>query len=415
MNKKLNAKAVNPLPVTGKRYRVWDTDIKGFNVRVSPKGKKTYIFTYRTQGTQKEFTLGIHGNITADEARDLAKKQAGKVADRTDIRAEEKELKKQAKLAKSSALVDFIKNEYLPWAESHLKSWKLSKEVIERDFSHLLNRTVSDISKWDVQKWSAQASKSGLKASTINRRTAILKGVVSKAHEWNFINSNPLRGMKNLKTDNKARVRYLSLKEEKELRAELESRQEKHRKERLQFIEWSKERKKTPPPLPNDKFTDHLMPMVLLSLNTGMRRGELFNLQWRDIDLKGRTATIEGTTAKSGETRHIPLNDEALATLIAWRNQTKSKILVFPSPKTGDTFNNISTAWKKLISDSGVTNFRFHDLRHHFASQLVMAGVDINTVRELLGHQDIATTLRYAHLAPEHKAAAVAMLNKGVQ
>ena len=100
--------------------------------------------------------------------------------------------------------------------------------------------------------------------------------------------------------------------------------------------------------------------------------------------------------------------------MIAWRNQTKEKILVFPSPKTGETFNNISTAWKKLISDSGVTNFRFHDLRHHFASQLVMAGVDINTVRELLGHQDIATTLRYAHLAPEHKAAAVAMLNKGV-
>jgi len=414
VNKKLNAKTVNPLPVTGKRYRVWDTDIKGFNVRVSPKGKKTYIFTYRTQGTQKEFTLGIHGNITADEARDLAKKQAGKVADRTDIRAEEKELKKQAKLAKSSTLVDFINNEYRPWAESHLKSWKLSKEVIERDFSHLLNRTVSDISKWDVQKWSAQASKSGLKASTINRRTAILKGMISKAHEWNFINSNPLRGMKNLKTDNKARVRYLSSKEEKELRSELESRQEKHRKERLQFIEWSKERKKTPPPPSIDRFTDHLMPMVLLSLNTGMRRGELFNLQWRDIDLKGRTATIEGTTAKSGETRHIPLNDEALATLIAWRNQTKEKILVFPSPKTGETFNNISTAWKKLISDSGVTNFRFHDLRHHFASQLVMAGVDINTVRELLGHQDIATTLRYAHLAPEHKAAAVAMLNKGV-
>lgn len=411
MNKKLNAKNVNPLPVTGKRYRVWDTDIKGFNVRVSPKGKKTYIFTYRTHGTQKEFTLGIHGNITADEARDLAKKQAGKVADRTDIRAEEKELKKQAKLAKSSTLVDFIDNEYLPWAESHLKSWKLSKEVIGRDFNHLLNRKVSDISKWDIQKWSAQASKSGLKASTINRRTAILKGVVSKAHEWNFINSNPLRGMKNLKTDNKARVRYLSPKEETKLRAELESRQERHRKERLQFIEWSKERKKTPPPPPNGKFTDHLMPMILLSLNTGMRRGELFNLQWRDIDLQGKTATIEGTTAKSGETRHIPLNDEALATLIAWRNQTKSKILVFPSPKTGGTLDNISTAWKKLISDSGVTNFRFHDLRHHFASQLVMAGVDINTVRELLGHQDIATTLRYAHLAPEHKAAAVAKLN----
>jgi site-specific recombinase XerD len=71
---------------------------------------------------------------------------------------------------------------------------------------------------------------------------------------------------------------------------------------------------------------------------------------------------------------------------------------------------DIKKAWNNLIDSSGISDFRFHDFRHHFASTLVMAGVDLNTVRELLGHSDIKMTLRYAHLAPEHKAAAVNLI-----
>jgi len=152
--------------------------------------------------------------------------------------------------------------------------------------------------------------------------------------------------------------------------------------------------------------------MVLLAMNTGMRRGEIFDLTWHNVDLKKRNLTVEGIEAKSGHTRHIPLNDEALGALIAWRNQTNNKHLVFPNPSTKKRFNNIQISWEQLRAEAKLKDFRFHDLRHTFASKLVMQGVDLNTVRELLGHASIDMTLRYAHLSPEHKAEAVALINK---
>lgn len=162
-----------------------------------------------------------------------------------------------------------------------------------------------------------------------------------------------------------------------------------------------------------DEYTDFLKPLVLVALNTGMRRGELFNLQWKDVDLNNALLTVEGEVSgsKSETTRHIPLSNEALRALQAWKIQAPKNDIVFPSPKSGGRLDNIKTSWGNLIRDSKITAFRFHDLRHTFASNLVMGGVDLNTLRELLGHKTIEMTLRYAHLAPEHKAAAVAVLN----
>ena len=149
--------------------------------------------------------------------------------------------------------------------------------------------------------------------------------------------------------------------------------------------------------------------MILLFLHTGLRRGEVFNLTWADVDLGRANLTVRGTGAKSQQTRHVPLNTEALAVLKGWRDQTKSDDLIFPG-KNGERFNNIRRSWAGVLDAAKISGFRLHDLRHTFASRLVMAGVDLNTVRELLGHSDYAMTLRYAHLAPEHKAAAVARL-----
>lgn len=149
--------------------------------------------------------------------------------------------------------------------------------------------------------------------------------------------------------------------------------------------------------------------MVLISLNTGLRRGELFNLTWDNVNLPRRTLTVTGETSKSKQTRHLPLNDAAFAALTAWRNQINGQSLVFPN-EAGRTFDNANKAWRHLLRDAGITGFRWHDMRHDFASKLVMAGVPLNTVRDLLGHADLNTTLRYAHLSPSHEAEAVARL-----
>ena len=152
--------------------------------------------------------------------------------------------------------------------------------------------------------------------------------------------------------------------------------------------------------------------MVLLLINTGMRRGEMFNLRWQDVDFVNKRITVIGNTSKTGQTRYIPLNEEAFNVLSIWQRQTKRYSgLVFVG-KNGKRFTNIDKAWKVLLRDAKINDFRLHDLRHHFASRLVSAGVDLNSVRELLGHSDIKMTLRYDHLAPAHLSDAVAVLNR---
>jgi len=141
-------------------------------------------------------------------------------------------------------------------------------------------------------------------------------------------------------------------------------------------------------------------------MNTGLRRGELLALRWESIDFGHRILTVEGGTAKNRQTRHVPLNDEAIGVLNRWREQTNGGQRVF------EVSTGFKTAWAKLLKRANITTFRWHDLRHHFASRLVQAGVPLNTVRDLLGHSSVAMSLRYAHLAPDQRREAVAKLNQ---
>ena len=208
-------------------------------------------------------------------------------------------------------------------------------------------------------------------------------------------------------------MRFLSRDEEQRLRLALDDRESRIRVERRSANQWWKERGYDPlPDLDNYAFADHLKPMVLLSLNTGIRQGELFRLSWENVDFQNRAITVIGTTAKSGKTRHVPLNSESLTVLQGWQKEDNNG-LVFPG-RNQRPFDNVKKSWSSLLAAAGIKDFRWHDMRHHFASRLVMAGVDLNCVRELLGHSDLKKTLRYAHLAPEHKAEAVARLVGGV-
>jgi integrase len=247
-----------------------------------------------------------------------------------------------------------------------------------------------------------------VKPGTVNRDLVALKACLSKAVHWRFIAEHPLlRGVKLLKEDTSGVARFLSADEEARLRRSLASRDDDRRAARARANEWRRERGYELMP-EFGSYTDYLTPLVLVAMNTGLRRGELLELTWADLDLPRGILTVRGEGAKSGRTRHVPLNSEAQRVLSAWK-PAEGEGLVFPGDD-GRPMANLKTAWVRVAAAAKLQAFRFHDLRHTFASKLVQRGVDLNTVRELLGHSDFSLTLRYAHLAAENKVAAVAKL-----
>ena len=384
-----------------KQYDIRDIKLSSFLIRVNPSGKMFYVCQYKRG---RRINLGRVGVITPAQARDKALAILGDVAKGIDPR--EKNKKKTA-----LTLQEFITDHYTPWIKQHRKSHNKTLAHIARCFTKpYADKTLLDITPAIIDQWRTKRLKDGKSTETVNRDIATFKAALSKAVLWGLIEAHPLERLKLLKSDRSIKVRFLSSDEEQRLREAVIAREIKMKAERNSANQWRKERNQNLlPNLSNVTFADHMRPMILLSINTGLRRGEVFSLKWENVNLERAMLTIEGTYAKSGKTRHIPLNSEAVSILKSWRQQTNNVGLVFPS-KNGEPFDNVKKAWTGILDEAKIKNFRWHDMRHHFASRLVMADVDLNTVRELLGHSDMFMTLRYAHLAPEYKANAVEKL-----
>lgn len=385
-----------------KAYDIWDSKLTGFILRVLPTGTMVYRCEY---ARGKRITIGKSSVVTPAQARDIAKE----ILSQTVLGIEPSK-----KSREQMTLEQFVTCEYEVWRVTNRKDGisdiKRLKVNFVREFG---DRLLSEISTLLIEKWRTQRISHGICSATVNRDIVILKSALSKALEWGLIKEHPLKALKLHKIDSTGKLRYLHGDEERRLEAALHRRNEEIKTARLSANTWREVRGYETLPVLNELvFADHLTPMVLISLNTGLRQGELFHLQWNDINFDQAFLTIKGDTAKSGKTRHIPLNAIALKTFITWRNNNPDGVLIFPNPKTNKPFDNVAKAWKGILKSAEIENFRWHDMRHHFASKLVMNGVDLNTVRELLGHADIKMTLRYAHLAPEHKANAVERLVK---
>lgn len=211
--------------------------------------------------------------------------------------------------------------------------------------------------------------------ATANKKIAILKHMFTKAVEWEMIPEDVLRKVRKVKPlkENNRRLRYLSKEEIYELLKACDK---------------------------------HLYPIVFTAVNTGMRKEEILSLKWSNIDLKNGIIHIEKT--KNSERRDVPINGVLLRqfkSLFAKRKLGTN--YVFVNPLTNTKYKDIKRAFQSACRRAGIDDFHFHDLRHTFASHLIMSGVDLTTVKDLLGHKDIKMTLRYAHLAPEHRRKAV--------
>lgn len=381
---------------------VRDTKVIGLVLRVRDSGRAFYVVNY---GRGKKVTLGRADALTPLQARDLAKQTLGEIAHGLDPQAERRK-------RSAGTLATFLEGQYQPWAEANRKTGSQTVTRVLAVFPDaLLKQPLADLTGFQLEQWRSARRKSGREDTTINRDLDALRAVLTKALEWGLITEHPMKPVRRAKVDAIGRLRYLSPAEEKRLREALQAREESRQDGRRRFNAWRKERGyKTLPDF--GVYADHITPVTLLALNTGLRRGELLGLEWRDVDLAAALLTVRGASAKSGITRHVPLNSEAIKVLKAWRAQLSkdgTEGIAFPGPEGGPMFS-LKTAWQKVAKAAKLDAFTFHDLRHTFASKLVQAGVDLNTVRELLGHADIKMTLRYAHLAPEHKAAAVAKL-----
>jgi integrase len=211
----------------------------------------------------------------------------------------------------------------------------------------------------------------GVKPSTINREHALLKHMFTKAIKWGLVRENPAKLVALAKET--PRVRYLDEDEKKCL---------------LEAVRESQ--------------AEYLEPIVITALNTGMRKGEILNLIWDDVDFCRRVVRVR--QSKTDQLREVPMTDWLYETLQHWRQKRLASKYVF-SDINDNPIKSFRTAWDVAIKKAGIKDFRFHDLRHTFASYMRMAGMDIMSIKEIGGWKTLQMVARYSHISTERKRA----------
>jgi integrase len=248
--------------------------------------------------------------------------------------------------------------------ESHFKPYA---KGLNEAFGDL---PVGELTVERLQKYQFQRSQVVSKA-TVNRSLAILRMAYNLGIRWDLLKDNPVNRLEFFR-ETRGRVRFLSREEQHELLACCS-------------------------PLLRD--------LVLVALRTGMRRRELLGLRKADVDFNRNQLIL--TRTKTDRSRQVPMTEEVRAVLsrLAFGREEQDRLF---RNKRGEPYEQPRWAFCQALHKAGIKNFRFHDLRHSFASDLVQAGVDIFTVSKLLGHSNVRTTMIYAHLAPEHAKAEMA-------
>lgn len=325
------------------------------------KGDNWYI-DYYVNGRRKREKVGLSKSL----AEIVLKKRKVEIAEGKflDIRKEEK-----------IKFEDFV-DEYIEvYLKPNCKSWEKSElHNIKHLKSFFSGKLLYEVTPLLVERFKTERSKH-VSPATTNRALMRLKAIFNKAIAWKkYSGDNPVREVKFFKEDN-SRLRYL----EKEEIVKLLS-----------------------------KCHGRLKAIVIVALNTGMRRGEILNLKWYDVDFRRNIIYLLRT--KNNEKREIPMNEAVRTALIKVRKHPESAYIF--CDKKGQPFYSVRTSFFTALNKASIIGFRFHDLRHTFASHLVMSGVDLNTVRELMGHKSLEMTLRYSHLSPDHKKRAVDILGQ---
>jgi integrase len=273
----------------------------------------------------------------------------------------------------------FVTESFLPYSKLNKKSYTSDVCICKPLCAFFGNQSIAKINAPMIEQYKQKRTgeitiHGKLRSpSRVNKELIVLSKILSMACEAELMLSKPkIRQFK----VSAGRIRYL--KDEEEIRLF----------EALQDCEW-------------------LRNIVIFALNTGMRRGEIFGLQWFDVDFTRQVLKVRYT--KNGKDRAIPMNQTVRELL---SSMPKTNEYVFASPKTGGKLTDLKKKFQAARKKAKLEDFRFHDIRHTFATRMGDAGVDIFTLAELLGHSDIRITKRYAHGTEENKRQAVEKLVK---
>lgn len=379
VGKKLTKKYVESIkPHTSDELLIWDCEIKGFGLRVYPTGRRTYFVQYRNefQRTRRK-KIGVHGHVTAEEAREMAKSLLGDVAKGSDPSQE-------TRLRKTRPSVSDLAHEYL---EVHAKTNKRPKSYWEDQqmleniiLKRWADKKVEEITTQDVQYLHHDLRKTPYMA---NRVRALLSKMFNIAIHWKWRVDNPVIGVS--KYQEQKRNRWLNEDELEKLWGALKT-------------------------YPNQNVARAIWLLVL----TGSRRNEVLRATWDHFDLEKGTWTKPAHTTKQNRMEHLPLSSQAIELLKGMRKTANDQFL-FPGKVAGQPLQDIKKAWNTIRNRAGLPNVRLHDLRHTHASHLVSSGLSLSIVGKLLGHTQTSTTQRYAHLADAPLRQAAELFGKKVE
>ena len=371
MKTHLTERGVKGLEPGLKNFIVYDKEVVGFGVRITSGGTRAFILTYRIDARERRLTIGAWPDWSVTAAREEAKRLKREIDQGRDPLTERDEAREAPNIRQ---LIDRYLEEHAARLAKHNRDDQKSmlRKMVEPVWGP---RKAAEIQPEDVDKLLRQIAKGtpgrkGRKPTPVraNRLGEVLRKMFNLAIRWRIRSDNPAAGfVRNIETP---RERYLSIEEIGRLSTALEAH-------------------------PNRRAAD----AVRLILLTGARRGEVLGARWDQFDLDGAVWIKPAATTKQRRLHRAPISASAAAVLRTIRLRVPEDCeWVFPGDAEGKPLQDIKRFWEDVRTKAELPAVRIHDLRHTFASLLVSGGMTLPMIGKLLGHTQVQTTQRYAHL-----------------